>query len=164
METDSVITFGTVLIGNSADGFIRIAEELLGKYGINSIVYESVYSATGRLLRDGIRKLVIGRIEDLSVEGRRFFEKLGEKGHFCCCLAEGECVRKYLEKISVISTQAVVINEPLELKEVLAKVISGSLISKRIKNEEKSSSDFMKEEFITTKEEIEELLGSDKGT
>ncbi|MHC4123991.1 MAG: hypothetical protein ACYSSI_10490 [Planctomycetota bacterium] len=153
--------FKAMVVGSQTDGFVTYAARLFRDYEFKFVVCDNIYSAVARLVdyKDG-NVLVIGRIECLSVEGKRFFEKLSERKSLCCCLAEMNSVQKYLEKISAIGTEAIVINQPSELKEVLERVLEGSLSIKSDNAIKTEPLNFKEEEFLTTKAEIEALLGN----
>ena len=150
-----------IIVGSSSDGFVRYAADLLTDYEVDFVRCEDVYSAVSELAanRNG-NVLVIGRFEQLSREGGRFFQKVSENGLACCCLAEWNFARKRKQILAAIETGAFIINEPAEIAEVVTKLLGSSSISLPEKKENNKASAFIKDEFLTTKAEIDALLGT----
>jgi hypothetical protein len=151
-----------IIVGSSSDGFVRYAADLLTDYEVDFVCCGDVYSAVSELAKgnyDG-NVLVIGRFEQLSREGGRFFQKVSENGLACCCLAEWNFARKRKQILAAIETGAFIINEPAEIAEVVTKLPGGSSISLPGRKENNRTSAFIKDEFLTTKAEIDALLGT----
>ncbi|GAF78471.1 unnamed protein product, partial [marine sediment metagenome] len=113
-----------IVVGSSADEFVCYTMNLLGDYGLKFILCDDIYRAVGELAknRNG-NVLVIGRVEQLSREHGRFFQKVSENGFSCCCLADAGSAHKRKQILAVIETGAFVVNEPAEIGEVVTKLL-----------------------------------------
>ncbi len=163
---DSSCRLQAIVVGSSADEFVRDTMSLLGDYKIEFVLCEDVYSAVGRLAKnnsDG-NVLVIGRIEQLSREKGRFFHIAGENRVSCCCLVDGNLVwkRRYpgVPGLAATETGAFIINEPVEIEKVIAGLLAGGLTSSSNKFENNKAPAFIKDEFLATKAELDALLGA----
>lgn len=112
-----------VIVGRATDSFVRYAMSMLGNCDVGFIHCGDVYSAVGELVKNKAKNvLVIGRLEHLSKEQGRFFRKISENGFSCCCLTGRNLVHKRKQILDAIKTGAFVINEPVEIKKVVAKL------------------------------------------
>ena len=149
-----------IVVGNRTDGFVRYVMDLLSDYGIEFVRCDDVYSAVGRLAKDTRGDiLVVGRLEQLSREQGRLFHITSKNGGTCCCLADTGSAQKYLQALAAIETEAFVINEPEEIKELITRLFAGTLARSPRKKENNKASAFNKEDFLTTKAEMDALLG-----
>lgn len=112
-----------IVVGNLSDEFIRHSTNVLGNYEVEFSVCPDVYQAVSRLAKRNGNVLIVGRIEQLSRENGRFFRIVGKKKAWCCCLTETNSARQYLRSLSMIGTDAFVINEPAEIEGVLARLL-----------------------------------------
>jgi len=153
----------TIIVGNKNDSFVCYAVDLMGDLGIEATVYEDVYSATAVISKKISQDvLVVGRLKPLSAERGRFFQKIEEKGLFCCCLRDKLSVQKQqyrnVFQSNVCDRSCIVINKPDEIKAVLTKLLADSKLS--LSNEKKNnSSAFNKADFNLTGAERDALLG-----
>ena len=149
----------TIIVGNITDYFINYATNLLSSYGIKFILCEDIYKVTAKLAKESYENvLVIGRVEKLGIEKERFFSKMNEKGFRCCCLVENNhsARLKYMRE-----TAATVINKPVELEEKIADLLTNHRIgSSAGKNRNSNALNFDNDKFLTTKAEMDALLGS----
>lgn len=147
-----------MVVGSSADEFVRHTMNLLGDCGVEFVLCEDVYLAVGELAKNTLGKtIVIGRLEQLSREQGRFFQKVSENG-FCCCLADTNSARKRKQILAAMEAGAFVINEPAEIGEVITRFVAGGLASSSEKKGNNGASAFIKDEFLTTKAERDALL------
>jgi len=147
-----------IIVGDSADEFVRYTTNLLGGYGIEFVHCEDVYSAVVKSA-SGKREntLVVGRFEELSREQGRFFHKASERGFVCCCLANGDFIRRRKQILAAVRTGAFIVNEPSEVESVVTDILSGEPACSSGKRKEKRSA-LNREEFLPTEAELEALL------
>jgi len=142
-----------IIVGNLGDEFVSYTEQLLNSYRVEAVICEDIYSAVCKLtINRGKDILVIGRIEHMSVEKGRFFDKAQKNNVSCCCLvnkvSQGQQVLMAKEK------GAFVVNGPEQLKELVTEMVSDG---EALKN--KRSTTFDKDEFAMTQAELDALLG-----
>ncbi len=148
-----------IVVGNSADEFVRHTINLLGDCGVEFVLCNDVYSAVGELAKSESRNvLVIGRLGQLSREQGRLFHMACENGYACCCLADADLVRKRKQIFAAIETGAFVINEPAKIREVVTKLLTGSGNCSPGKKGNDRTAVPIKAEFLTTKAELDALL------
>ena len=149
-----------IVVGKSDGEFVGYAMGLLGDYDIEFVLCEDIYAAVGRLAKStGGNVLVIGRFGQLNREKGRFFQKVSKRGLTCCCLAEAGSGREQKQVLSATKTGAFVINEPVQLEEVVTKLLTDSSVSSSGKKRSGKVSAFDKNEFLTTRAEMDALLG-----
>jgi len=147
-----------VVVGDSNDEFVIYAATLLEDEGIAFFRCDDVYSTVAELAKNTNENvLIIGRLSELSKEQGRFFHIAGEKGCRCCCLAEANSTHRQQLPV-VVEMGASIINRPAELKEVVAELPANGWICSTEKNQKKGASVFNKNDFLTTKAELEALL------
>jgi hypothetical protein len=112
-----------IVVGNSSDEFVRHTTNVLKNYELEFSICPDVYQAVSRLAKTNGNVLIVGRIEQLSRENGRFFRIAGKKKAWCCCLTETNSARQYLRSLSMIGTDAFVINEPVEFEDVLTRLL-----------------------------------------
>jgi hypothetical protein len=159
-KAGSNLPLQVIVVGSSADQFVRHTTNLLGDCGLEFILCDDVYSAVGELAKSESRNvLVIGRLGQLSKEQGRLFHMACENGYACCCLADADLVRKQKQILTAIETGAFIIHEPAEIREVVTKLLAGSGdCSPGNKGNDKATAT-IKAEFLTTKAELDALLG-----
>ena len=156
---DSNLPLHVIVVGGLADEFVRQAMNLLDRGGVEYVLCSDVYSAVGDLAKSQRRDvLVIGRAGQLSKEQGRFFHIAREKGYKCCCLADRDLVRKRKLILTAIESGAFVIDKPSEIEEVLMKLMAGGRVCSSGEKENNRASGFLKDEFLTTKAELDALL------
>ena len=149
-----------MVVGSCADEFIRYTVGLLGNYGVEFDLCGDVYQTVGRLVKNGHENvLVIGRFEQLVREEGRFFQKVSERGFSCCCLADKHTAGKQKQILCARREGVFVINEPIEVEEVVIKLLTGISTCASGENGGNKASAFNKDEFVATKAELEALLG-----
>jgi hypothetical protein len=148
-----------VVVGGSSDELVRGVMGLAGGYGIESVRCEDVYSAVGRMAeRAGARGVVIGRLGELAREDGRFFEIARRNGFACCCLVEKDFADRRRAVLAAMEAGAFVVTEVTQVDEVLTK-LSGGGAGGLASQGNSGASGFLKDEFRTTKAELDALLG-----
>ncbi len=148
-----------IIVGRDSDEFVRHTTKLLGNYEIESVLCENVYSATGKLAKNAHRNiLVFGRLEQLGRENGRFLEKTNKDGIFCCCLAEHYLDVKRKQISQAENEGATVINNLSEVEKTIAGFLTDRLVSLPVKKGNNKTVNFNRDDFVTTKEELDALL------
>ena len=156
---DSNLPLLVVLIGGLEDDFLRQIKNILERLGVESVLCDNVYSAVADLAkRDDQNVMIIGRVGLLSKEQGRFFHIARAKGYRCCCIVDRELVRKRKLIFDAIESGAYLIDKPAEIEEVLMKFQAGGKIRRSGEKENRRASGFLKDEFLTTKAELDALL------
>lgn len=129
--------------------------------------------------------VVIGRLGQLSREDGRFFHIAHRNGLACCCLADKDLAERRGQVLSAIKAGVFVAIEPKEILEVLMKLLGGgdvgpadeqqpgetrALLDKVMRgllaggragsSENSRALDFLKDEFLMTRAELDALLGA----
>lgn len=147
-----------IVVGDSADEFVRYTVNLLGGCGIEFVHCEDVYSAVVKSAGEESKNtLVVGRFEELNREQGRFFHKANERGFVCCCLANGDFVRRQKQILAAIITGAFIVNEPSEVEGIVTDMLSGEPACPCGKRKDKKSA-FNRDKFLATEAELEALL------
>ena len=156
---DSNLPLLVILIGDLEDEFVRQIKNILERLGVESVLCDNVYSAVADLAkRDDQNVLIIGRVGLLSKEQGRFFHIARAKGYRCCCIVDRDLVRKRKLILDAIESGAYLIDKPAEIEEVLMKFLAGGKICLSGEKENRRASGFLKDEFLTTKAELDALL------
>jgi hypothetical protein len=156
---DSNLPLLVILVGGLKDEFVRQTKNILERLAIEFVLCDNIYSAVGDLAkRESRNVLIIGRIGLLNKEQGRFFHISRVKGYRCCCIVDRDLVRKRKLILDVIESGAYLIDKPAEIEEVLMKLLTGGKIRLSGERENRRASDFLKDEFLTTKAELEALL------
>jgi len=183
-EFSSGLQLQAVVVGGSSDEFVRCVMGLAGGYGIESVRCEDVYSAVGRMAeRPGARGVVIGRLGELGREDGRVFEIARRNGFACCCLVDKGLAEKRRAVLAAMEAGAFVVTEAMQIDEVLMDLSGGGARGAEEQGGGKSrallrevmgkilgvggagspgnnkASSFLKDEFRTTKAELDALLG-----
>ena len=150
-----------IVVGNSASGLVCGTADLLREYGVEFAVCEDIYSVVAKLAKNTYSDvLVIGRLEQLSREDGRFFQKMNEKGFSCCCLADGGCEQKRKQVSAATAAGAFVINQLGQIEEVIAKLPAEYSDSSAARKTNNTAAVFNRNDFRTTQAELDALLGS----
>jgi hypothetical protein len=156
---DSNLPLLVILVGGLKDEFVRLTKNILKRLGVEFVLCDNVYSAVGDLTKIESRNvLIIGRIGILSEEKGRFFHIARVKGYRCCCLADRDLLRKRKLILDAIESGAYLIDKPAEIEEVLMKVLADIKVCSSEEKESRRASGFLKDEFLTTKAELDALL------
>lgn len=180
-------TLSALVVGSSRDQFVGFAIGLLGKYGFECDLCGDLYAAVARLANvRGTGTLVIGRLGRLSAEKGRLFRIAAARGIVCCCLADGDPVRRRKQVLDALQAGAYVISDPEEVGRVVAEILTGrgngssqtvQETSQGSKTEQlmttllesgrhcppsrpKDKRVFIKDECLMTKQELDALLGA----
>jgi hypothetical protein len=148
-----------ILVGGLKDEFVRLTKNLLERLGVEFVLCDNVYSAVGDLAkRENRNVLIIGRVGLLSKEQGRFFHIARVNGYRCCCIVDRDLVRKRKLILDAIESGAYLIDKPAEIEEVLMKVRADGKVCFSGEKENRRASGFLKDEFLTTKAELDALL------
>ena len=161
-----------IVVGGSADEFVRHTTDLLDRHDIEYALCDEVYSAICESAKSkvpapassdasrgsGPNILVIGRFGQLSKEQGRFFHIASEKGYRYCCLVDRDPVRNHKQILAAFESGAFIINKPEEIEEVVVKLLVDNRDCSPVQNANCKASNFIKEEFLTTKAELDALL------
>lgn len=152
-----------VIVGSTADEFVRQMKKLLGDYEVNSVLCEDIYSAVGVLAKSRNENvLVVGRFEQLGKEQGRFFHIASENGCICCCLVKPNSAQgrnPSQAELAALATGTFIVNEPAKVEEVLSNLLAGGSGQLLNKKENGSGSILIRDEFLTTEAERDALLG-----
>ena len=158
-KANSNLPLLVILVGGLEDEFVRQTKNILERLGVESVLCDNVYSAVGDLAkRESRNVLIIGRIGLLSKEQGRFFHIARVKGYRCCCIVDRDLVRKRKLILDAIESGAYLIDKPAEIEEVLMKFLAGGKVRLSGEKENRKASGFLKDEFLTTKAELDALL------
>jgi len=150
-----------IIVGNHSDKFVRHTTNVLDEHEVEFVLCKDIYSAVGWLTRNNYdgEVFVIGRLEQLSSEQGKFFQKANEKGVSCCCFADANSARRYKHILAATKTGVFIINEPAEVQGVISKLLANNSGSSPEGKVDNKSSRFMRNEFLTTKAELDALFG-----
>jgi len=158
-KANSNLPLLVILVGGLADEFIRQAKNILERLSVEFVLCDNVYSAVGDLAkRESPNTLIVGRIGLLGKEQGRFFHIAGVKGYRCCCLADRGLVGRQKLILKAIESGAYLIEKSADIEEVLMKLLAGDKVCSSGEKENRRASGFLKDEFLTTKAELDALL------
>lgn len=147
-----------IVVGDSADEFVRYTLNLLSGCGVDFVRCNDIYSAVVKSAgKESGNTLVVGRFEELCREQGRFFQKAYESGFICCCLANGEFIRRRKQVLAAVRRGAFIVNEQSEVEVIVKDLLlaeSGCLWPKR----KDRRSALNKDTFLATEAELEALL------
>ncbi len=156
---DSNLPLLVILVGALEDEFLRLTKNVLERLGVEFVLCDNVYSAVGDLAKiESPNVLIIGRFGLLSKEQGRFFHIACVKGYRCCCIVDRDLVSKRKLILDAIESGAYLITRPAEIEEVLMKLLAGGKSCFSGEKENHRASGFLKDEFLTTKAELDALL------
>lgn len=180
-ELASTFRLQVLVVGGSSDDFVRGVMNLLDGNGIDYTGCADVYSAVVRMAR-GAGGVVIGHLGELGREQGRLFDIARENGFACCCFADKDLASRPREILAAIENGAFVVAEVAQVENVLMELSGGaddgSPVERHVSTErtgiegvvdkllggdpaEKSKAlSFLKDEFATTKAELDALLGA----
>lgn len=146
--------FSLLIVGTADDDFVRYVEDLAGRLACEFRLCSNIYSACAMLGEiAGKCGICIGRFEDLSREGGRFFEMVRRKGILCCCLAEADSVFRRKGVSQATRAGALMIQRPADLDKIISRVLTRQ-VSSAIEAGSAESLDMLKDEFSITAEEL----------
>ncbi len=156
---DSNLSLLVIVIGGLKDEFVSRTMNLLERRGVECVLCDNVYSAVGDLAkRESRGVLIIGRLGLLSKEQGRFFHIARVKDYRICCLVDRDLVSRQKLILQAIELGAYLIEKPAEIEEVLMKLLEGRKSCFSGEKENRRASGFLKDEFRTTKAELDALL------
>jgi len=159
-----------IAVGSSTDEFVRAVLNLSGRYELDSILCEDVYSGVCKL-GEGGGGVVVGRHEKLAREDGRFFDVARKYGFTCCCLVDKNVAGRQRELVKTMERGVLVVTELGEIDELLMDLAnrngahkSGARGDGRRGPVDRPAtgrtSGFSKDEFLMTKAEMDALLGA----
>ncbi len=156
---DSNVPLLVILIGGSADEFARQTRNVLQRLGVEFVLCDNVYSAVGDLAKIKSRNvLIIGRFGLLSREQGRFFDMARANGYRICCFADRELLRRQRLILKAIESGAYIIDKAAELEDIIMTSQQDGYACSSADIENRRASGFLKNEFLTTKAELDALL------
>ena len=150
--------FRAIIVGSLADSFVQYSMDLLDNYEIEFILCEDVYWAVGQLSKNNRKNaLIIGRYEQLNREKGRFFEIASKADCICCCFTDSVSGFEQ-EQMSVLNKdRAFVVSNENDIEKEVLKLLAPN--SSRSFERGKNGSSFNKNNFLTTQDELNALLG-----
>ncbi len=152
-----------IIVGSSADSFVRDALNLSNGCNGDTILCEDVYSCVSKLGRAG-GGIVVGRLEELSKEEGRLFDVARMYGYKCCCFVDRDVAGRQKELLKAMERGALLAAEVEQIGEMLMKLSDrGSASEATTRGGEPpagATSSFFKDEFLITKDEMDALLGA----
>ncbi len=156
---DSAVGLQAVLVGKESDEFIRYVRSVLEDFEVRHLVCEDVYTAVGRLAKlEGADVLVVGRFEDLSKKGGRFFEMARQRRYICCCYVEGERIFRGKGVFEAAQAGALILQKPSQAEQVISKLLARAVGSSIEKEAGENVSGLIADEFRLSEGELEALL------
>jgi len=122
---NNITEFRVILVGAESDQFIRFASALSNRLAVDLAVCRNLYEAVAELAASAARRgLVVGRLEQLSREKGRLFEKTAQTGWVCCCLAKRISGSARNQAIHAMQLGAIVVNDAGQLEEVVTRAMN----------------------------------------
>jgi hypothetical protein len=116
--------FQAIAAGMETDRFIGHAKTICDRLAVDLTFCKDIYEVTAHLAKGSTRRgVVLGRLEKLSGEKGRLFEKASQAGWVCCCLAKKISGGARTQAIRAMQTGAIVINDAGQLEEVMMRLI-----------------------------------------
>jgi len=121
----SIVEFRVILVGAESDQFVRFATAMSSRLAVNFAVCRDLYEVAAELARRPVQRcLVVGRLEQLSRERGRLFEKAAQAGWACCCIAKKISGSTRNWAIRAMQSGAIVVNDVGQLEEVVTRMMS----------------------------------------
>jgi len=147
-----------VIVGSRPDKFVEYALKLFDRCAIDYVLYDNLYAAAARLAqKKGRNVVVVGRMQQLSKEAGRLFEKIRKYGMSCCCLAEKLPAGDRKAVLAAMQAGTRIISTPVETVGVIEGLLADN-VKRRDKMKASRRTTFIREEYLTTGAEIEALL------
>ena len=178
------VSLQAIIVGGLSDDFVRRATDIPGRYGIESVLCDDVYSAVAKVGK-GPGGVVIGRLGELGREDGRFFDIARAYGFACCCFVDKDAAGRRREILAAMERGALVVTELEELEGVLMKLSQsrdgceagerggggegrgiGEVVEKILggggsgPSGVSKGSSFRKDDFVVTNDELDALLGA----
>ncbi|MBN2272670.1 MAG: hypothetical protein JXN61_18800 [Sedimentisphaerales bacterium] len=152
-----------IVVGSSADGFVRDVLNLSNGCGVDTIFCEDVYSCVSKLGRSA-GGLVVGRLDELSREDGRLFDVARMYGYKCCCFVDRNIAGRQKELLKAMERGALLAAEVEQIGEMLMKLSDKNNTPESTARTDGpatgATSSFFKDEFLITKAEMNALLGA----
>ena len=119
--------FRAIVVGAESETFISPATFLFQRIAVNYAVCQDLYEAVLELAGNPARRgIVIGRLEHLSRENGRLFEKAAKRGWVCCCLAKKISRGSRTQAIRAMKSGAIVVNNHSQLEDVVMRIMGSN--------------------------------------
>ena len=159
-----------IAVGGSSDEFVRAVLNLSGRYGLDTVLCEDVYSSVCKL-GEALGGVVVGRQEELGREDGRFFDIARIYGFTCCCFVDKAFAGKQQELVKAMGRGVLVVTELGEIDELLMDFAKrGGVYNSRARGDDERgvvgrpeverTSGLLRDEFRMTKAELDALLGA----
>lgn len=157
-RTDHNSKLRIFVVGDSIKEIISDVINSLGTDKFDIEVCDDIYTLFSRIAKREMKNLmVIGCLRQLAKEQGRFFEIARNNDLACCCVIDNGNGHRAEEILAAVKAGAFIISEPVEIKEVIKSLYSykGSCYL-----EDSELRPVIKDEFRTTKAELDALLGN----
>lgn len=149
-----------LVVGTDPDNLVSDSISILNRNGIKNLHCGDIYAALTKVIKFADYDiLVISRSSTFNTEDRRFFDIVSKYSCICCCFEDTRSVGRYVQSLTSIPTVGFVVNKIIEIEEIVVSILNGDIMFKPLKDKNPLPSSFMKDDFFTTTEEIEALLG-----
>ncbi len=120
--------FSVIIIGTESDRLITRAAGMFQRLDVDFVICRDIYEGIANLAQSPARSgLVVGRLEQLSREKGRLFDKAAQAGWECCCLAKRISGNTRTRAIQAMKSGAVVVNDPGQLEGLLIRMMRRDL-------------------------------------
>jgi len=172
--------FTAIVVGDTSDRFVQEVIDCCTDDGLECIRCEDVYAAVVHLCAGGTG-VVVGRLEQLLPHRWRLLEIAGRRGFTCCFYAEKDPIGKRSEILAAMAAGARLVTGAEEVRAVFEALAAGrgplppaadhperrtgieavveTMLGAGGGSDGRSAPGFFKEEFRTTKAELDALLG-----
>ena len=159
-----------IVVGSSSDEFVRDVLNLSGRYDLDTVLCEDVYSGICKL-GEALGGVVVGRHEELAREDGRFFDVARRYGFTCCCFVDKNVAGRQRELLKAMEHGALLVTELGKIDELLMELAdrNGAHESRARgdggrgligRSPAAGASGLLKDEFLMTKAELDALLGA----
>ncbi len=145
-----------IVVGDSSDEFVRCVVNMLAGHALKVVRCEDVYSAVCKL-GAGVKGVIFGRLGELCREDGRFFDIARGYGLACCCFVAKGIAGSQREVLAAMERGALVVGKVGEIDKAIVKYLEDGRLGASVNSR---ASSFLKDEFLTTKAELDALLGA----
>lgn len=157
-KADTSLKLRIFVVGNSVKNIVSDVIKSLKAHKIDIEVCDDIYTLIGRSAKSEIKSLlVIGSLRQLAKEQGRFFKIARNNGLACCCVINGGKGYRAEEILSAIKAGAFVVSKPSDVVDAIEKLL---LANETLPSESSKVQSSIGQESVTTKEEIDTLLGN----
>lgn len=121
----NITNFGAIVVGDESDRHVVSATAIFHRLDVKVAVCQDIYEAVAELARCPARRgLVVGRLEHLSREKGRLFEKTAQAGWVCCCLAKKISGGTRTRAIQAMKSGTILLNNHTQLEQAVMHAMS----------------------------------------